>query len=229
MNIFIVGITGRMGKEISRLISENGKLKLAGGLGAHTDEDTEAVFSLSKAPKKIDVVIDFSNADIFSETVEWCVGKKLPLVSGTTGISAEDKKLITKAGKTIPILWAPNTAPGVHWVKRLFSEMGIPAGFDVQIVETHHNRKKDRPSGTALLLQEAITAKKKNVPPPLSIRGGGVFGIHRIEIMGEDETITIEHQALSRTVFARGALDAAQWLQKQKPGVYTMENFVAGK
>jgi 4-hydroxy-tetrahydrodipicolinate reductase len=229
MNIFIVGATGRMGREISRLISENGKLKMVGGLGARTDEEGDIVFSHSDAPKKIDVVIDFSNAEIFAETVEWCVGRKLPLVSGTTGISASDKKLIAAAGKKIPILWSPNTAPGVHWVKRLFSELGVPAGFDVQIVETHHKRKKDKPSGTALLLQEAVAAKKKDVPPPLSIRGGGVFGIHRIELLGEDETITIEHTAMSRTLFARGALDAARWLGKQKPGVYTMENVIGGK
>lgn len=214
MNIFIVGATGRMGEEIKKLISANKKLKL---------------IESAKSPKGIDVVIDFSHADIFAETVKWCMENKLPLMSGTTGISAADKKWIATAGKKIPILWAPNTAPGVHWVKRIFTELGLPAQFDVQIVETHHIRKKDKPSGTALLLQEAIVAKKKDAPPPLAVRGGGVFGIHRIELMAEDETITIEHQALSRTLFARGALDAAQWLEKQKPGVYTMENFIAGK
>lgn len=209
MNIFIVGATGRMGEEIQKLIAENKKLKFV------------------KVAKNIDMVIDFSNAEIFSTTVEWCVDNKLPLVSGTTGITTTDKKLIAAAGKKIPILWAPNTAPGVHWVKRIFSQLGIPPNFDVQVTETHHTRKKDKPSGTALLLQDAIVAKKKNVPPPLSIRGGGVFGIHRIDLMSEDETITIEHQALSRTVFARGALDAALWLQKKKPGVYTMDDVIA--
>jgi len=230
MNIFIVGATGRMGQELRQLIDADSKLKYVGGLGTHTDEE-DLVFSLAKAPKKIDVVIDFSNAEIFSETVEWCVEKKLPLVSGTTGITAADKKQIATAGKTIPILWAPNTAPGVHWVKKIFTDLGLPEGFDVQIVETHHSRKKDKPSGTALLLQEAVAGKadgkKKNPPPPLSIRGGGVFGIHRIELMAEDETITIEHQALSRTLFARGALRAAQWLAKRKAGVYTMEDVIS--
>lgn len=215
-----------MGEEIRRLIAENKKLKFIGGLGSKSDA-SGIVTSLSKAPPAIDVVIDFSNADIFADTVEWCMKKKFPLLSGTTGISADDKKLVAVAGKRIPILWAPNTAPGIHWVKKIFSELGIPAGFDVQIVETHHNRKKDKPSGTALLLQEAVVAKKKNVPAPLAVRGGGVFGIHRIELMAEDETITIEHQALSRTLFARGALDAAQWLEKKKPGSYTMDDFIS--
>lgn len=210
MNIFIVGATGRMGGEIQQLISANKKLKF-----------------VDKVTAKIDVVIDFSNAEIFSKTVTWCVEKKLPLLSGTTGISAKDKKLITAAGKKIPILWAPNTAPGIHWVRRIFSELGLPPDFTVQITETHHVHKKDKPSGTALFLQEALLAKKKKIPPPVSIRSGAVFGIHRIELKAQDETITIEHEALSRTLFARGALDAAQWLSRQGRGVYTMEDYIS--
>ncbi len=227
MKIFIVGATGRMGHEIQALIQKSKSLKFVGGLS--TQKGPGLVSSLSKAPAQIDVVIDFSNAEIFTETVKWCIQKKLPLLSGTTGISAADKKEIQAAGKKIPILWAPNTAPGVHWVKKIFSELGVPASFDVQLVETHHTLKKDKPSGTALLLQEALEQKTKNISEPISIRGGGVFGIHRIELMAQDEIITIEHQALSRTLFARGALDAAQWLKKQKAGVYTMENFVGAK
>ncbi len=117
MNIFIVGATGRMGEEIQKLIAQNKKLKFV------------------KVAKNIDMVIDFSNAEIFSTTVEWCVDNKLPLVSGTTGITTADKKLIAAAGKKIPIPWAPNTAPGVHWVKRIFSQLGIPPNFDVQVTD----------------------------------------------------------------------------------------------
>jgi 4-hydroxy-tetrahydrodipicolinate reductase len=227
MNIFIIGATGRMGEEIRQLISSNRKLKFVGGLAGEANSKRGIVSNLSEAPAKIDVVIDFSNAAIFSEAVQWCVQRKLPLLSGTTGITPADKKRVGLAGKKIPILWAPNTAPGVHWVKKIFSDLGVPEGFKVQITETHHIHKKDKPSGTALLLQNAIATKKKNLPPPVSIRKGNIFGIHRIELKAKDETITIEHEALSRTLFARGALDAAQWLAKKKPGLYTMENFVS--
>jgi len=226
MKVFIVGATGRMGEEIRGQIAANKKVKFAGGIAEKSSLRDNIVNDFSKVKGKVDVVIDFSHAALFPEVVRWCVSQGFPLLSGTTGISTADKKLVNQAGKKIPILWAPNTAPGVHWVKKIFLALNPPPDFDIQITETHHTRKKDKPSGTALLLQEAVETKQKTVSPPISIRTGEVFGIHTIELRAKDEVITITHEALSRTLFARGALGAALWLAKQKAGVYGMDDYI---
>lgn len=227
MKIFVVGATGRMGLEIRKLIEADSKLKFAGGLSRAADPRNGLYSDFKKVKGAIDVVIDFSSLENFSQTLKWCAENKYALVSGTTGLSPSQKKEISAVAKKIPILWAPNTSVGVHWVKKLLTQMKIPMGFDIQVIEYHHNRKKDKPSGTALLLQDALKTQRKNLPEPLAVRGGGIFGIHKIELMAENETITIEHQALGRTLFARGALDAAQWLRGKKPGTYSMEDFIS--
>jgi 4-hydroxy-tetrahydrodipicolinate reductase len=226
MRIVIVGATGKMGEEIRQLIANDRNLKFAGGT-ARKDQPKENIF---KNPKNIgtafDVIIDFSSAENFSETLAWAQKVKKPFLSGTTGISESQKKELAQAAKKIPILWAPNTAPGVHLVKKILAELDIPETFDVQVTEYHHKMKKDSPSGTAILLQDTLKKKRKKLPEPISIRGGGIFGIHRIELMSKGETITIEHQALGRTLFAQGALDAAKWLSSQKNGMHSMDEFL---
>ena len=108
---------------------------------------------------------------------------------------------------------------------RMLSQMKQLEGFEFQIEELHHNRKKDKPSGTALFLQEKLTeAVGPHVPAPLAIRGGGIFGIHRVWAMGEEEMVTIEHTAMNRRVFARGALKAARWILGRSPALYRMDD-----
>lgn len=227
MKIFVIGATGRMGQEIRKLIEQSKDLTWAGGLGQKAQAKEKIYADFADVKGGADVAIDFSQPEVLPEVVAWCESKKIPLVSGTTGLDKKQKDLLKRAGKKIPVLWSPNTAPGVQVVKSILQNLKLPDGFDAQITEHHHKHKKDKPSGTAIALQDLLV-KRQPAPPPLSIRGGGIFGIHTIELMGEDEVITIEHKALGRGLFARGALDIARWLKKQKPGLYTMEDFLQG-
>ncbi len=222
--VFIVGATGRMGSAIQDVVGATKNASVVGGVGKG-----DKIFSASfptKAPKA-DVVIDFSSVEVFDKTLEWCTKNKLAVVSGVTGISEKQMDQLKKAAKTIPVLWAPNMSIGVALVKKMLSEMEIPPEFDVHLLEYHHRYKKDAPSGTAKDLEAVLKKKtKKNYVGTSSIRGGGIFGVHRVDLMADSEVISIQHQALDRHVFAKGAVRAAEWLKKQKPGLYTLQDFL---
>ncbi|MBY0315716.1 MAG: 4-hydroxy-tetrahydrodipicolinate reductase [Bdellovibrionales bacterium] len=224
MKIIISGASGKMGGEIKKLISTESSLQYLGGFGLKENPSEKVVSDPTALPAGASVVIDFSSPDSMMAIAEWCEKNQVPLVSGTTGIQEEHKKFLKKISQKIPVLWAPNTSVGVNFLKKLLSQLQVPAGFDIQITEYHHAQKKDKPSGTALLLEDALKNKNKISEPTLSIRGGGIFGIHRIDLMAGEETISIEHNALSRAVFAKGALTAARWLTQQSPGLYSMED-----
>lgn len=222
-NVFLVGATGRMGNALQDVIESHKTLKLAGGMGKG---DKNFSPSLPAKTPKCDVVVDFSSMELFDETINWCVKNKLPLVSGVTGISDKQLALVKKAAKTIPVVWAPNMSVGVAIMKKILSEMQIPDDFDVHLLEYHHRYKKDAPSGTAKDLEAVLKKKTKNYAGTSAIRGGGIFGVHRVDIMADSEVISIQHQALDRHVFAKGALAVAEWLKNKKPGLYTMQDFL---
>lgn len=221
--IFLVGASGRMGQALQDVIATNKSLQLAGGVGKG-DKNFTATFP-AKTPK-CDVVVDFSSVEILSDTMAWCIKNKLPLVSGVTGISSEHSALLKKASKSIPVVWAPNMSVGVAIVKKILSEMQIPDNFDVSLLEYHHRHKKDAPSGTAKDLEVVLKKRAKNFVGTSAIRGGGIFGVHRVDLMAESEVISIQHQALDRHVFAKGALAVAEWLKSKKPGLYSMQDFL---
>ncbi len=229
--VAVVGSTGRMGGELLRLLRDHDHLEFSVGVArsavAHLDK---TVLSLEKAnPKNIDIVIDFSLAEAADEVLDWCLKNKKPLVCGTTGVTDTTKINFIKAGKQIPVLWSPNMSLGIAILNKIISQLPRIEGFDFQIEEVHHAQKKDRPSGTALLLQETLESRiGKNLPSPVSVRGGGVFGIHRLHIMGTEETLMFEHNALSRGLFAKGALVAATWMIGKPPGYYQMSDVLVG-
>lgn len=214
LRLALAGAKGRMGGEITRLIdAEKGLSQITATVG-RADWN-------SLNPATIDVVIDFTLPDGLRAAVKWCETHRKPLVSGTTGLSAEDLALLQKASHTIPVLWAPNMSLGVAWLRGALEHLGGLADYDMQIEESHHRHKKDAPSGTAKWLQQAAEgAVGRELPPPLAIRGGGIFGVHRVHVMGEEETLVLEHTALNRAVFARGALRAAHWLRAKPAGNY---------
>lgn len=217
LRIAIAGSTGRMGLEISSLAGELG-IVVTGAVSSKSP-----VSSLN--PSAIDIVIDFSLPHLTKEVADWCMAHQKPLVSGVTGLDAELKAYLAKASSSIPVLWAPNMSLGVAVLARLLSGLAALDGFDFQIEEAHHVHKKDKPSGTALFLQERLRkAVKKELPEPLALRGGAIFGIHKVWAMGAEETVTLEHTAMNRRVFARGALRAASWIRYQKPGLYSMDD-----
>lgn len=226
----IVGATGRMGAELLALAPELGFQVVAGVSSSKsgTVGGVRLVQSLDElTARDIDAVIDFSMPEATDAVLNWCMANKRPLVSGVTGISEQHKASFVKAGGMIPVLWAPNMSLGVAVLARMLAQLNQLEGFEFQIEELHHKRKKDKPSGTALFLQEKLTKAVGDVPPPVAIRGGGIFGIHRIWAMGEEETITLEHTAMNRRVFARGALKAASVLLTKPPGLYRMDDVLS--
>jgi 4-hydroxy-tetrahydrodipicolinate reductase len=225
----IVGLTGRMGQEIAALAQapESGWDLVAGvAEKVRTAGALKVVQKISDLPaNSVDVVIDFSAPALLPAVADWCAKNHVRLVSGTTGISDADRAELARAAKVTAVLWAPNMSLGIAVMAKMFAELKSLHGFDFQIEELHHNRKKDKPGGTALFLQKCLKenlGSEVQVPEPLAIRGGGIFGIHKVWAMGEEETITIEHTALNRRVFASGALRAADWIAAQGPGLYQM-------
>lgn len=216
----ILGAFGRMGCELRNVLSGQKTVEVdRSGRGDVSD--------LSEIKKPAgSVIIDFSSEEGLLAAIDFAVANKLPLVSGTTGISAKAHKALETAAKKIPILWAPNMSLGIYILRKCIAHMrALAEDFDFQIEDFHHKHKKDAPSGTAKILQkDLIEAVGKKVPEVVSVRGGGIFGVHKVIAMSDEEVITFEHEALNRAVFAKGAVVAANWLVKQKAGHYRFED-----
>jgi 4-hydroxy-tetrahydrodipicolinate reductase len=193
-----------------------------------------------------DVVIDFSNAAAIPALVRSIKRARVALVSGTTGLAAADRAAFDDLAQTVPVLWAANMSPGVEAVAQMARLAAATLGeeYDIEIVETHHRQKVDAPSGTALRLAEAVRearpdlvmkhgregrpgARAKNELAVIALRGGDVIGDHTVHLLGLGERIEITHRATQRDVFARGALRAARWLIRKKPGRYALRDLLA--
>ncbi|MNJ91024.1 4-hydroxy-tetrahydrodipicolinate reductase [compost metagenome] len=223
IKVGLVGASGRMGLEIVKVLEADPRCELVLPITRGQKID-------SKEAAKLDVWIDFSVPDVFSEVLKVAAKNKTPVVCGTTGFGPKEKALLKKYGTKIPLLWASNMSLGVAVLNEALKVFSSISDFDFQIEEIHHNKKKDKPSGTAITLQENLEkAVGRKLPEPLAIRGGGVFGVHKIFALSDEEVITFEHSALNRTVFAKGAVGAAVWLAPQKPGVYGIRDVLFGK
>ena len=203
--------------------------------------------SVGQVQEEADVVIDFSSANAMENLLVDCVGKKLPCVLCTTGFSEEQLSFMKKKSEEIAILKSANMSLGINVLMKLLKEATktfAPAGFDIEIVEKHHNQKLDAPSGTALALADAIneeldpkyeyvydrsTRREKRPEKEIGIsavRGGSIVGDHDVLFCGPDEVITISHRAYSRGVFAKGAIEAAKFLAGKAPGMYDMQQVI---
>jgi 4-hydroxy-tetrahydrodipicolinate reductase len=189
----------------------------------YTKNPVELVADGETAVRGADVVMDFSLPDAFSEVVRVCDRLGKPLVTGTTGVPDKPAKLAPLAAK-VAVVASPNMAIGVNAMFRLSEAAGRDIGglADIEIVETHHRAKKDRPSGTALELARIVGACTTRDVPVHSLRVGDVPGRHTIVFALKGETIEITHDALSRDCFAAGALLAARFVANARPGLYTM-------
>lgn len=232
VRVGVFGAGGRMGQEIAKLLKESKSLE--GFLGVDPSGEAEGFSRVAKSLKDsacadVQVWIDFSQVEAFDSILDHCVKTKTALVSGTTGLSAPQKKKLEKSAKKTAILWSSNMSLGVAVLSEAMRVFSRLEGFDFQIEEFHHRRKKDKPSGTALTLQEVLVDTVKiPVPEPLAIRGGGVFGVHKVWAFSEEETLMFEHQALNRAVFARGALAAAEWMSNKPAGLYKIRDLLFG-
>lgn len=223
----VVGASGRVGKEITQILKEKGLVAFFGIYSnnipqgyAHTSKDLN-----HPQAKDVDIWIDFSLPESFEKHILQISKFGKPVVSGTTGLNDKQKEMIKEAGKNCPLLWSSNMSLGVAVLTEALEVFKKIKHFDFQIEEFHHNKKKDAPSGTAVSLQnKLVSVVEKDLPAPVSIRGGGIFGIHKIWAMSDQETLTFEHQALNRRVFAEGAVFAAVKLQGRPSGVYSMRD-----
>lgn len=224
IEIALVGASGRMGARIDALASAASDLRVAMRVGRA---------SVASGDARIDVVIDFSSEAGTAQALALALGRRSALLVGTTGLSDAMRAALADASRSIPVLVAPNTSLGVAVTRRLAriaAEILGPAGWTVDIVESHHDRKKDAPSGTALAIAAALAEGGMDVSPERihAIRAGDTVGEHEIRLAGPSERIHLMHQAVTRDLFAEGALRAARWLAGRAAGAYSMDDVLAG-
>lgn len=225
----LMGASGRMGLEICEKIRAKRGFEATAAIARNATSLSpfKAVYkSLADAKSiKLDVLIDFSTVEAFDQVLRFCLAQRVPLVTGVTGLSNAQQKKLLRASEKIPVFYSANMSIGIAAVKKAMEVFSKISGFDFQIVESHHKNKKDKPSGTALSLQaELEKVTKKKWPDPISYRVGGVIGEHEIVAASEGEIIRISHEALSRGIFAEGALKAAEFIVKQPAGLYSMSD-----
>ena len=213
-----------MGQAVSALI--------AGAIGEETTKE-EAPFALAEQVGQADVVVDFSTPQGALDALNACVAASVPLVTGTTALENDWRTARDAAAGSIAILEAPNMSLGVNLVYRLLevAARSIGDAADIDIIETHHTAKVDAPSGTALRMGEVIGAalvETRDQPRYHSLRAGDIAGEHRVKLTLPGEQVEIGHLAFNRSIFARGALRAAEWIRTMPPGLYSMRDVLGG-
>jgi 4-hydroxy-tetrahydrodipicolinate reductase len=220
VRVALVGSKGQMGKVIVDLAGKDPTVEIV----AQCDQGD----AIEPAIKNADVAIDFSQADAIEEVCGAALQHRRPLVIGTTGHSAEQKKTIEETAKSLPVVFASNFSVGVNALFALADKAAKILGdeFDLEIVETHHTKKKDAPSGTAKTLAEILKRARRidSEVPIQSIREGDVVGEHTVTFSGPGERLELVHRAKSRETFAKGALRAAEWVIGKPPGLYSMQD-----
>ena len=249
IKVIISGCSGHMGAVLTAMIAETPDMEAVAGIDIV--EDPAAPYpvypSLAECPEEADVVIDFSTAAAADDLLDTCAAKKLPLVFCTTGLSEAQLEKMQAVSETVPVLRSANMSLGINLLMKLVQDAArtlAPADFDIEIVEKHHRRKLDAPSGTAISLAESINETadepyeftfdrsgrhEKRNPKEIgfsSVRGGTIVGEHDVIFAGEDEVVTISHSAFSRSIFAKGAISAARFLAGKPAGAYTMQDVI---
>lgn len=235
VRVIMHGCNGRMGRVVTGLISEDEKITIVAGVDTYTGvpNDYPVFESIEKCDVDADVVIDFSNAGAVDGLLDYCTEKKLPVVLCSTGLSEEQLKKVEESAKKTAVLKSANMSMGINLLLKLLKDATkvlAPAGYDVEIIEKHHNQKLDAPSGTAIALADSINEtmensfeyvydrskeRKKRGAKEIGIsavRGGTIVGEHEVLYAGADEVIEFKHTAYSRGVFGKGAVEAAKYL-----------------
>ena len=240
-----------MGRVIHNIISTREDCNVVAGIDKYSEGSTD--FPVVTTPKQLsslsiepDVIIDFSHPSVLDELLDYCLTNRVALVIATTGYNQEEVEKIHKAAKDIPLFFTANMSLGVNLIAELAKKAVSVLGdqFDIEIVEKHHNQKVDAPSGTALMLADAIneeldhqysytydrhSVREKRTKKEIglhAIRGGTIVGEHDIIFAGRDEVITLSHHAASKEVFAVGAVNAAVFLKAKEPGLYNMKDLI---
>ena len=245
VRVIMHGCNGVMGQVITGMAKDMEGLTIVAGIDLKNDKENgyPVYASLEECKEEADVVVDFASPKAADHLMDFCAEKKLGLVLCTTGLSEEQIKKV----KETAVLRSANMSLGVNLLLKLVQEAAkvlASSGFDIEIVEKHHNQKKDAPSGTALALAESMnealgnqyhyvydrsSVHEKRDPKEIgiaSVRGGSIVGDHDVIFAGKDEVITFNHTAYSKAIFAKGALEAAKFLAGKEPGLYDMSNVV---
>ena len=243
------GCNGKMGQVITKIVKEDANAEIVAGIDKYMGipNDYPVFESIDKCDVEADVVIDFSNAIAVDGLLDYCVEKQVPVVLCTTGLSEEQLGKVQEASKKVAVLKSANMSLGVNMLLKLLQDATkilAPAGFDIEIVERHHNQKVDAPSGTALAMADSINAamndeytyiydrsqvrqkRDKKEIGISAVRGGTIVGEHEVIYAGEDEVIEFKHTAHSKAVFAKGAVEAGKFLKGQEPGMYDMKDVI---
>lgn len=248
IHVLISGALGSMGRQVAQAIEADPDFTVIAGVDVHADDTLPYPIyqGFGGVKENPDIIIDFSRADALEGVLEFATEKKLPTVICTTGHTPSQKASISQAALSIPIFYSFNTSLGIALTRALVRQAAqtLGDGFDIEIVETHHNRKVDAPSGTAVMLFDSLNEARGGDLVPVydrqsrreargshevgmsSVRGGTMVGEHSVFFFGPDEVIEIRHQAFSRQVFATGALRSAKYLVGKLPGLYDMDGVI---
>lgn len=245
MKVIINGYTGRMGKMLEEAIAKNSGFEIAAEAAFDSRHEKEHAYQkLDEITEEADVLIDFSNHAATKDVVSFARSRKMPAVICTTGQTEEELQMINDLSREVPVFRSGNMSLGIAVLSDLVkTAVKMFPDADVEIVEKHHNQKLDVPSGTALMLAEAVKEERPDATFNIgrhengkrtkqeigihSLRMGNEVGTHEVYINTGNECLTLTHQAESRAVFADGALKAAEFLVKQKPGMYSMKELMA--
>lgn len=249
VKVIIHGCNGKMGQVITRLAAADPEMEIVAGVDmrAQALNDYPVFGDIGECGVEADVVIDFSNAAAVDRLLDWCGEKQMPVVLCTTGLSEEQLSKVEETAKKTALLKSANMSLGVNLLMKLLQDAAkvlAPEGFDMEIVERHHNQKVDAPSGTAIALADSLKEaleedyayvydrsgqRKKRDSHEIGIsavRGGTIVGEHEVIFAGEDEVIEFKHTAYSKALFAKGAVAAAKFLAGKGPGRYDMSDVI---
>ena len=250
VKIIMHGCNGHMGQVISGIVEKDPDAEIVAGIDiADQGKNSYPVFTdIDACQVEADALIDFSSAKATDALLAYCEKRKLPIVLCTTGLSEEQLAKVEETSKNVAVLKSANMSLGINTLMKLLQDAAkvlATAGFDMEIVEKHHNKKMDAPSGTALAIADAINEamddrytykldrsaerarREANEIGIQAVRGGTIVGEHEVLFCGPDEVITLKHTAYSRNIFANGAVNAAVYLAKKEPGLYNMGNMIA--
>ena len=248
-NIILSGANGKMGQVIAKMVAEMEDAKICAGVDINTTpgSDYEVFDNPYEYTGDADAIIDFSHPDALFNLLPFAVSRKIPVVVATTGLTDEHKARMQEAAKEIPVFFSANMSVGVNLLIRLVTEAAkaLEENYDIEIIEKHHHRKIDAPSGTALMIADKIGEALTNAPEYVydrhakrkkrdkneigisAVRGGTIVGEHTVLFAGPDEVLEVTHIAQSREIFAAGAIRAAKYIAGKPAGMYNMDNLLS--
>lgn len=249
INVLMHGCCGKMGHVVADIVAADDRMQICAGVDIYNDGScTFPVYEkLTDVTERADVIIDFSSAKAVDELLNYCENTGMPVVLCSTGLSAEQLERVKAVSEKTAVLKSANMSLGVNLLMKLLGEISpllAETGYDIEIVEKHHNLKLDAPSGTAIALADSINEacderfeyiydrsqrrqrRERKELGISAVRGGTIVGDHDVIFAGLDEVITLSHRAYSKSVFAKGAVSAAAFLVGKEPGMYDMSDVI---